>query len=346
MKTQAAILVETGKPLELVELEIPALKPGQVLVEIAFSGVCHTQLLEARGYRGADPFLPHCLGHEGSGVVLETGPGVTRVKPGEAVVLSWIKAAGMNVPGVVYTWGDKKVNAGAVTTFSRHAVISENRLTPIPAGISMRHAALLGCAIPTGFGIVFNTANPQPGQSLAVFGVGGIGLCAIAAAAMAGCVPVIAVDVLAEKLDLAMQLGATYAINAAQTDPVAEINRLCGGGVDFAVEASGRPAVMAQALHSVRAQGGVAAIAGNAHHGEHLAINPAQLNQGKQLRGSWGGDSVPDRDFNRYGRLLNASKFNPELLLTTTYSLAGINQALTDLETGVTPRPLIEMGLE
>lgn len=344
MKTEAAILVELGKPLEMVDLEIPALKPGQVLVEIAFSGVCHTQLLEARGYRGADPFLPHCLGHEGSGVVVETGPGVSRVKPGDAVVLSWIKAAGMNVPGTVYTWNGQNVNAGAVTTFSRHAIISENRLTLIPAGISMRHAALLGCAIPTGFGIVFNTANPQPGQSLAVFGAGGIGLCAIAAATMAGCVPVIAVDVLAEKLELAAQLGATYTVNARQTDPVAEINRLCAGGVDFAVEASGRPEVMAQALQSVRAQGGVAAIAGNAHHGENLTLNPAQLNQGKQLRGSWGGDSVPDRDFNRYGKLLNAGRFNPEVLLAQTYSLAGINQALIDLETGVTPRPLIEMG--
>jgi S-(hydroxymethyl)glutathione dehydrogenase/alcohol dehydrogenase len=99
MKTEAAILVKLAQPLELVELEIPPLKPGQVLVEIAFSGVCHTQLLEARGHRGADPFLPHCLGHEGSGVVRAVGPGVSRVSPGQAVVLSWLKAGGINVPG-------------------------------------------------------------------------------------------------------------------------------------------------------------------------------------------------------------------------------------------------------
>ncbi len=129
MKTTAAILVETGKPLELAELDIPALKPGQVLVEIAFSGVCHTQLSEVRGHRGQDNFLPHCLGHEASGTVRELGAGVTKVADGDRVVLSWIKGSGANVPGTVYGWDGRKVNAGGVTTFMRHAVISENRLT-------------------------------------------------------------------------------------------------------------------------------------------------------------------------------------------------------------------------
>ncbi|HEX8096993.1 MAG TPA: alcohol dehydrogenase catalytic domain-containing protein, partial [Pyrinomonadaceae bacterium] len=129
MKTTAAILVKTGGPLELVELEIPALKPGQALVEVAWSGVCHTQVLECRGYRGEDKFLPHCLGHEGSGVVKEVGPGVGKIKPGDRVILSWIKGSGGDVPGTVYSWGGRKVNAGGITTFSRHSVISENRLT-------------------------------------------------------------------------------------------------------------------------------------------------------------------------------------------------------------------------
>jgi S-(hydroxymethyl)glutathione dehydrogenase/alcohol dehydrogenase len=208
----------------------------------------------------------------------------------------------------------------------------------------LRHAALLGCAIHR-LWLIFNTARPQPGQSLAVFGAGGIGLCAIAAAAIAGCTPIIAVDVLPGKLALAGQLGATHGLNAAEGNPVAEIQRLCPGGVDVAIEATGRPAVMAQALQAVRAQGGIAAIAGNAHYGETLAIDPAQLNQGKQLRGSWGGDSQPDRDFGRYGKLLAAGRFDPEVLLTQTYPLAGINQALDDLEAGAVPRPLIEMGL-
>ena len=214
MKTTAAVLVEVGRPLELADLNIPAPKPGQVLVEVAFCGVCHTQILEARGHRGEDRFCPHCLGHEGSGTVRECGSGVSKVKPGDRVILSWIKGSGADVPGTVYGWNGRNVNAGGITTFATHSVISENRLTVIPDGMDMRLAALVGCAVPTGAGVVFNAAQPRPGQSLVVFGVGGIGSCAVAAANLAGCVPVIAVDVNSDKLALAKQLGASHTINA------------------------------------------------------------------------------------------------------------------------------------
>ena len=122
MKTLAAVLVELGRPLELLELEIPPLKPGQVLVEVAYSGVCHTQLGEARGHRGEDRFLPHCLGHEASGFVRELGPGVRKVRVGEPVVLSWIKGSGANVFGTVYQENGRAINAGGVTTFARHTI--------------------------------------------------------------------------------------------------------------------------------------------------------------------------------------------------------------------------------
>jgi S-(hydroxymethyl)glutathione dehydrogenase/alcohol dehydrogenase len=343
MRTNAAILVEPGRPLEMADLEIPALKPGQVLVEVALSGVCHTQVLEWRGHRGEDRFLPHCLGHEGSGVVCDLGPGVAKVRTGDRVILSWIKGSGADVPGTVYGWNGRKVNAGGITTFGRHAVISENRLTALSGGLSMRHAALLGCAVPTGVGVVFNTAQPRPGQSLAVFGTGGVGLCAVAGAAVAGCTPVIAIDLRPDKLELARQVGATHTICAADTDPVAELMRLCPGGVDFAVEATGRPPVMRQALASVRSQGGTAVIVGNARHGERLELDPQQLNQGKRLLGTWGGDNWPDRDYPRYGKLLAAQKLNLDPLLSRTYALGEINDALLDLEQGGAARPLIDM---
>jgi S-(hydroxymethyl)glutathione dehydrogenase/alcohol dehydrogenase len=345
MKTPAAILVETGKPLELVELEIPALKPGQVLVEIVYSGVCHTQVLEARGYRGKDPYLPHCLGHEGSGVVRDTGPGVGKVKPEDRVILSWIKGAGADVSGSVYRWRDRQVNAGGITTFSRYAVLSENRVTVILGGVPMPEAALLGCAAPTGMGAVLNAAEPRPGQSLAVFGVGGVGLCAVAAAALCGCLPVIAVDLLPAKLEAARELGATHAVQAGQ-NALAEIRRLAPGGLDFAIEASGRPAVMQMALESVRPRGGTAVVIGNARHGEQVQIDPWQLNQGKRLLGTWGGDSQPDRDFPRYCTLIQAGRLLLRPLLNRRYPLEEINRALDDLESGATVRPLIEMGAD
>jgi len=350
MKTLAAVLVETGKPLELVELRIPDLKPGQVLVEIAFSGVCHTQVLEARGHRGEDRYLPHCLGHEGSGTVREVGTGVTKVKPGDKAILSWIKGSGMDVPGSVYDWNGKPVNAGGITTFQRFAVLSENRLTPLRAeagtdSVSLRDAALIGCAIPTGMGAVLNTARPRPGESLAVFGVGGVGVCAVMAASLAGCVPLIAVDVHEHKLDLARKLGATHCVNSAQQDLAAELARICPGGLDFAVEATGRPAVMLQALSCVRNQGGAAVIVGNAHFGEQLTLDPRQLNQGKRLLGTWGGDNWPDRDYPRYCRLLAAGKFSLDPIQSEPYALADVNRALADLEAARVPRPLVDMSL-
>ncbi len=186
MKTEAAILVETGKPLVLAELEIPALKQGQVLVEIAYSGACGTQVMEAQGLKGEDKWVPHCLGHEGTGIVLETSPAVTKVKPQDKVVLSWIKGSGIEAGGCVYHWGERNVNAGGVTTFQRHSVVSENRLTPLPAGLAMDVATLLGCAAPTGMGAVFNVLQVKAGDAVAIFGVGGIGLNACMAASFAG----------------------------------------------------------------------------------------------------------------------------------------------------------------
>lgn len=344
MKTTAAVLVELRKPLVLADLEIPILQPGQSLVEIACTGVCHTQLLEARGYRGEDRFLPHCLGHEGSGVVLETGPGVTKVKPGNRVILSWIKGSGMDVHGAHYRWDGRTVNSGAITTFGRHSVIGENRLTVCPDDLSFRDAAVVGCAVPTGMGVIFNAARPSPGDSLAVFGAGGIGLCAIAGAAAAGCSPILALDVRENKLPLARQMGATHTLPVHGPATVEDILKICPGGLDFAVEASGRPEAMLLALHSVRNQGGTAVVIGNARFGEVLTFDPKQLNLGKRLLGTWGGDNWPDRDFPRYCRLIRAGRLKVDLLLSAPYRLDQINAAFDDLEAGRVARPLIDMS--
>src|SRR5262249_48445236 len=150
--------------------------------------------------------------------------------------------------GTVYQWGSRPVNAGGVTTFSRHAVVSENRVTRIGDNVPLREAALLGCAAPTGLGAVFNTAAPRPAQSMAIFGVGGIGLCCVAAAAIGGVTPIIAIDVSQDRLQVAGAMGATHLIDPASADPLAELKRICPDGLDFAIEASGRPEVMQQAL--------------------------------------------------------------------------------------------------
>jgi S-(hydroxymethyl)glutathione dehydrogenase/alcohol dehydrogenase len=342
MKTTAAVLVELKKPLVLMDLDIPALKPGQVIVELYYSGVCHTQLHEVRGRRGHDKFLPHCLGHEGTGIVRECGPAVSRVRPGQKVIISWIKAGGIDIAGMQYNHNGRIVNAGSITTFQNVSVISENRLTVLPDNLPAREATLIGCAVPTGVGVVCNTMRPRAGQGLAVFGAGGIGLCAVAAARLVGCWPIVAVDINDAKLKLATQLGATHTVNASSTDPVEAIRQLCPGGIDFSVECAGRPPVMRQALACVRNQGGTTVIVGNAPTGDQLEIDPKELNHGKSLLGTWGGDNDPDRDYPRYCKLMAAGKLDLSALLTREYKLEQINQALDDLEQGSAFRPLIK----
>jgi S-(hydroxymethyl)glutathione dehydrogenase/alcohol dehydrogenase len=342
MQTQAAILVELNR-LVIDEITLPPLKPGQVLVEIKYSGICHTQLLEVRGHRGADPYLPHCLGHEGSGIVLAVGEKVEKVKPGDAVILSWIKGSGANVAGSIFDWKGQKVNAGAITTFSRHSIISENRLTVIPKDFPLKEAALIGCAIPTGLGVVFNTARPRSGESLAVFGCGGIGLCAIKGASIAGCVPIIAVDINPSKLEVAKNMGATHTIDASKQDPVEAIQKICS--LDFAIEASGSPIAMNQAIKSVRSQGGAAVIVGNARQGQHLSLDPKELNQGKRILGTWGGDNTPDIHYPRYLNLIRYGQLDPAPLMGKVYGLSQIDQALKDLEEGQVLRPMIDMAI-
>ena len=346
MKTLAAVLVETGKPLVLAEIEIPALKPGQVLVEIAYSGACHTQVLEARGLRGEDRWVPHCLGHEGTGRDLEIGPEVTKVKPDQQVIMSWIKGSGMEAGGTVYSWEGKYVNSGGVTTFARIAVASENRLMPLTEGLDMRQGIMLGCALPTGMGAVINSGAAQAGESVVVFGVGGVGTSAVFGAIAADCTPIIAVDINPSKLALAAKSGATHTIDASTTDVAEAIKAICPNGVDLAVEATGVPEVMAQAIDAVRAQGGRAVVLGNAAEGKTLTISPKIFNAGKSLIGSWGGDSQPDRDTPRYAALMSNGRIDVEPILSSPYRLADINNALDDLEAGRIGRPLIDMSLD
>ena len=345
MKTVAAVLEELNKPLKIRELTIPDLKPGQVLVEVAYSGVCRSQLLEVRGKRGPDRFLPHTLGHEGSGTVLEVGAGVIKVKPGDRVVLSWIKGSGADVPSTVYQSAEGPINSGALSTFMRQTVTCENRVTPIPDTMPLREAALLGCAIPTGTGIILNTARVQPGSSVAVFGVGGIGLSAVLAADLVHATTVIAVDVFDHKLEQARQVGATHLINARQQDPLATILEITGGrGVNYAIEAAGQRETMETAFQAVHNNGGLCVLAGNLPHGGRISLDPFDLIRGKRIIGTWGGETQPDRDIPLYVDLYLSGKLKLDRLITHTYSLDDINQALDDLEHGKVGRALVDMA--
>jgi S-(hydroxymethyl)glutathione dehydrogenase/alcohol dehydrogenase len=344
MKIRAAILYEVNKPLQIREFDVPELRPGQVLVKIAYSGVCHSQVMEAKGRRGEDLYLPHMLGHEGSGTVMRVGEGVTKVRPGDKVVLGWIRGKGMDVPGPKYIKDGIVVNAGGVTTFSDYSIVSENRCVRLPAGVPMDCAALFGCAIPTGAGMVMNRVKPKKGSSVALFGLGGIGLSALMALGLYDCSKVIGIDIEDNKLRLACDFGATHTINAARENALEKTKLITDGiGVDYAVETTGLATSIETAFQSVRKLGGLCVFASHPRFGDRIKLDPFDFICGKKLEGSWGGESSPDRDLPKLGRLYRDGRLPLERLLDRTYELEQINQALDDLENRKVIRPLIRM---
>lgn len=344
MKARAAILYALDQPLRVEEVEVPRPRQGQVLVRLAYSGVCHSQLMEVRGKRGVDPYLPHLLGHEGSGVVEQVGEDVEKVRPGDAVILTWIKGLGLDPGGARYRGADCFVNAGAVTTFNEYAVVSENRCVRLPKGVPLDIGALFGCAVLTGAGIVLNAICPRPESSMLVWGTGGIGLSAVMAARLCGCEKIIAVDVRGDPLDLAQEFGATHTINARQEDVQRRIREIAGeAGVDFAVEAAGRAHTIEQAFQAVRKGGGLCVFASHPPAEERICLNPHDLISGKQIRGSWGGESQPDTDIPRLAELYRNGRLPLERLISHRYPLEQVNSALEALEEGALGRGLIEL---
>jgi S-(hydroxymethyl)glutathione dehydrogenase/alcohol dehydrogenase len=346
MKTKAAVLYKTNKSLIIEELEIPELQFGQVLVKILYSGICHSQLNEIKGLKGEDKYLPHTLGHEGSGIVKNIGKGVTLVKPGDFVILSWIKGPGLDAPSSYYIKdGEKKINSGAISTFTQFAIISENRLTKITSKMPPDKAALLGCAVPTGAGIVMNTLKVKEDNSIAIFGIGGVGLSALFAAVAMNCKRIIAIDINDQKLKIAEKLGATYTINPKHIDVLDLIKDITDGvGVDYAVEAAGVKETMELAFESIRTTG-TAVIAGNLKQNEKISIDPFDLIKGKRLLGSWGGETKPEHDIPLYVEMYLSGKMNLDKMISQEYKLEKINEAFTDLENGNVIRPLINMNL-
>ncbi len=254
---KSAILVESKKPLVVAEIDLPAkLKFGQVLVKVCYSGICGAQINEIDAVKGPDKFLPHFLGHEGSGIVEKIGEGVTTVKPGDHVVLHWRKSSGIQSATPKYYWNGKKVNAGWVTTFNEKAVVSENRLTVIPKDFDMRTASLLGCSVTTGFGVVNNDAQIKIGQSVLIFGIGGVGLNIAQAASMVSAYPIIGVDLHEHKINMGKKFGLSHGIIANSKNLKDEIYNIVNQKVvDTVFETTGNSKVIEQAYELTNPEG-------------------------------------------------------------------------------------------
>ena len=341
----AAILVKNNVPLIVDNISLPGqLSFGQVLVQVHYSGICGSQLNEIDGVKGPDKFFPHLLGHEGSGIVQDIGHGVKTVKKGDYVVLHWRPSNGIQSETPTYQWGAQKVNAGWITTFNEYAIISENRLTPIPKDFDLKLASLFGCAVTSAFGVINNDAQVKIGQSVAVFGTGGVGLNIVQAASLVSAHPIIGVDIYDSKLEMAKQFGATDCFNSLTISNLEKaiyeaVNPL---GADVVIDTTGNTKVI-ELAYKLTHPDGKTILVGVPKKDDNISIYSLPLHFNKVLKGSHGGSAKPHIDIPRYIRLYNAKKIHLDGLITHEFNLDQINQAIELMRSGKTGRCVIKV---
>jgi Zn-dependent alcohol dehydrogenase len=351
IKGRAAILVEPNKPLVVDEIEFPDPAPDQVLVKLFASGVCHSQIHTMRRPARPSDRFPALLGHEGTGVVVAKGRSVTHVQEGDHVITTWVDRDNSNTPlplvnhalndrpQSTFMWRGTEVT-GSAATWAEYCLASDRVVVPISKDVPTDVTAIIGCAVMTGAGAILNTLQVRPGQSVAVFGAGGIGLCAIQAAAIVDAYPIVAVDVIVDKLAFARRFGATHTVNAQEVDAVQAIHDMTGGGADFAIDAVGLPQTQEQILRSVRPgysglnRGGAALLIGITPPGNRALLDTSLFIGNRSFSRTSGGDCRPELDFPLFVRWYNEGKLKLNELVTHRYSLEQINAAVDDLEHG------------
>ena len=345
MKFKTAILTEINKPLTIAEIESTELQVGQVLVKILVSGLCGAQLHEIAGLKGNVNFLPHLLGHEGAGIVQEIGPGVSNVKVGDKVVMHWRVGKGIDAVFPKYIYNGKVMSSGKVTTLSEYSIVSENRITKVPINTSNELCALLGCGLTTALGIINNEAHLKFGESVLIIGVGGVGMNLIQASKLASAYPIYAVDVIDDKEDMALKLGATKYYNGKSTN----IETIIGiGKVDVIIDTTGNPETISKAI-PLLSNTGRFILVGQPKPGQEVVIPNANKlfdGIGKTISATQGGKTSPTDDIPRYVNLYEAGILNIDKIITHTFELNDINKAFDLLRSGNAGRIMITINNE
>lgn len=359
MAVRAAVLPAVGAPLEVTEIDLPAPGPGRLRVRLAAAGVCHSDLSLSDGTMRVP--VPAVLGHEGAGTVVAVGEGVTRFAPGDGVVLNWAPSCGdcpACVRGEVWLCADALKGSAAVHAhrtsdgaelhpglnvgaFAEETVVPTSCALPAPAGVPLADAALLGCAVLTGYGAVHHSAQVRPGETVAVFGVGGVGLAALQAARIAGASRIVAVDVSPAKEELARAAGATDYVVASDTT-AREIRALTGKqGVDVAVECVGRAVTIRTAWESTR-RGGRTTVVGIGGKDQQVTFNALEIfHWGRTLSGCVYGNSDPERDLPVLAEHIRAGRLDLSALVTERIALDGIPAAFENMLAGKGGRALV-----
>jgi Zn-dependent alcohol dehydrogenase len=339
MKTRAAIQPEFGQPMVVDEVELPDPDPEQVIVKLFASGICHSQLHQLHNPALKRPLL---LGHEATGTIVAKGKDVTHVTEGDRVMVTWVPRdgyEGMPVPTQgSLTYKGREASWQASMTWCEATVAHQQYVVPLPNDVPTDVTAIIGCAVMTGVGAAMNTARVSKGDSVAIYGAGGVGLCIIQACANLGASPVIVVDISDDKLEFARGFGATITINGAKEDPVERIKQITNGGADFAFDAIGRQSTMEQILPSVKQgivairEGGTAVLVGVPQTPATFQMRDFFL--ARTYKGSFGGSSRPDKDYPTFIQWFREGKLPLDKLVTTRYKLDDINEACRALEHG------------
>ena len=358
MAVRAAVLPAVGSPLEITGIDLPDPGPGQVRVRLAAAGVCHSDLSLSDGTMRVP--VPAVLGHEGAGTVVAVGEDVGHVAPGDGVVLNWAPSCGAcHACSLGEVWLCANALSGAadvyarttegtelhpglnVAAFAEETVVSASCVLPVPDGVPLTDAALLGCAVLTGYGAVHHSARVRAGETVAVFGVGGVGLSALQAARIAGASTIVAVDVSAEKEELARAAGATDYVVASDTT-AREIRGLTGKqGVDVAVECAGRAVSIRTAWDSTR-RGGRTTVVGIGGKDQQVTFNALEIfHWGRTLSGCVYGNSDPARDLPVLAEHIRAGRLDLSALVTERISLDGIPAAFENMLAGKGGRALV-----
>jgi Zn-dependent alcohol dehydrogenase len=351
IKSRAAILVEPNKPLVVDEVEFSDPGPDQVLVKLFASGVCHSQIHTMRRPPRRNQPLPALLGHESTGVVVAKGRDVKHVREGDHVITTWVDRDNSSTdqplvahalndrPQFAAQWRDLEASHSAAT-WAEYALAQERMVVAMPSDLRTDTTAIIGCAVMTGAGAIINTLDARPGQSVALFGAGGIGLCAVSAAAIVDAYPIVVVDIIDEKLEFARRFGATHTVNARRVDAVEAIRDLTGGGADYAIDAIGLPQTQDQILRAVKAgysglnRGGTALLIGITPPDAKAMLDTSLFVGNRSFTRTSGGDCRPERDFPIFLRWYRDSKLKLDELVTNYYKLDQINSAVDDLEHG------------
>ena len=340
MKIVAATLFKKNT-VKIISIKLPKIKFGQILIKIKYSSICHTQLQEILGLRGKDKFLPHCLGHEATGVVVNIGKGVKKVKAGDYVCLTWVKSEGINAGGVKYFYKKKIINGGPVNTFSNYSIVSENKVIKLPKKSNLKKSVLMGCAIPTAFNAIFRTLGKTDKKNIIIFGTGGLGLACIYAAKIAGFKKIFALDMIQNKLNISKKFGATKTILVKKNNFDQKMKKY-KNYFSNGIECSGSLDLMKKSISTIKNFGGKLIIVGNYPSNKLIDINPWNFIMGKTITGAWQDQLNYDYFFKNYYKKLK--KFNYKLYFgRKIYNLNNINKAIRDFHKGKVIRPLIKM---